>query len=260
MFPSRFGVPAVALALALGACGGDSGPDRADERTDPPEVRTEVSSAPDEDRCTRIVIDPGHNARPNPDTEPIGPGSSELKIKDGGGTSGAITGIPEHTVTFQVSRLLRDDLERRGYCVTMTRTRDDGLSMGNIARARIANRADAALFVRIHADGSLDPRRQGTSVLYPAYREEWTDDILPASKRAAELIQAELVPALGSRDLGIVERSDLTGFKWADVPAVLPELGFMTNAKEDRLLTSPGYQRKAAAAMARGVERFAPPQ
>ena len=208
--------------------------------------------------CTRIVVDPGHDELPNLATEPIGPGASSRKIKDGGGTRGVVTRTPEHEVTLRVSLYLRDELERRGYCVTLTRTRSDGRSMGNVARARIANRADAALFVRIHADGSTDSGRHGSSTLYPAYRRGWTSDILPESRTAARLVQRELVRGLGSRNLGSVARSDITGFNWADVPAILPELGFMTNPREDRLLSSRRYQRRAALALARGIERFAP--
>ena len=46
---------------------------------------------------------------------------------------------------------------------------------------------------------------------------------MPASLRAGRLVQRELVRATGARDLGVVERSDLTGFNWADVPVVLAE-------------------------------------
>jgi N-acetylmuramoyl-L-alanine amidase len=212
------------------------------------------------DQCNRIVIDPGHDARPNPDTEPIGPGSRTRKIKDGGGTSGVVTGTPESVVTLQVSLRLRRLLRADGYCVTMTRTRQTGVSMGNVARARIANRAGAALFVRIHADGSTDRSRNGTALLYPALRRGWTDDILPASRVAARKLQRALVASLGSRDLGTVARSDLTGFNWADVPAVLPELGFMTNPREDRLLTSARYQRRAARGLRNGIRAFVPPR
>ena len=202
-----------------------------------------------------IVIDPGHDLRANPATEPIGPGSKRRKIKDGGGTRGVVTGTPEHVVNLRISLLLRDELSARGYCVVMTRTTSSGRSVGNVARARIANRAGAALFVRVHADGSTDRSRRGTSMLYPALHRGWTDDVLPESNTAARVIQGELRSALGSRDLGIVPRSDLTGFNWSDVPVVLAEVGFLSNPAEDRLLNSRAYQRRAARGLAQGIAR-----
>src|SRR3954453_19152834 len=114
-------------------------------------------------RCTRIAIDPGHDARANLHTEPIGPGSSRRKIKDGGGTSGVVSGTPESVVNLRIALRLRKLLRADGYCVTMTRTRNAGRSMGNIRRARIGNRVHARLMVRIHADGSTDHSRHGTS-------------------------------------------------------------------------------------------------
>jgi N-acetylmuramoyl-L-alanine amidase len=202
-----------------------------------------------------IAIDPGHDLRANPATEPIGPGSKTRKIKDGGGTRGVATGTPEHVVNLQISLLLRDQLEGRGYCVVMTRTKSSGRSIGNVARARIANRAHAALFVRIHADGSTDRSRHGTSLLYPTLHRGWTDDVLPESKTAARAIQRDLVKTIGSRDLGTVARSDLTGFNWSDVPVVLAEVGFLTNPSEDRKLTSRAYQRRVALGLAQGIAR-----
>src|SRR3954470_9843364 len=166
-----------------------------------------VAPAPAAATCTRIAIDPGHDARANLASEPIGPGSSRRKIKDGGGTSGVVTHIPESVVNLQIARRLRKRLVADGYCVTMTRTRNAGKSMGNVARARIANRAHAALFVRIHADGSTDHSRHGTSTLYPALHRGWTDDVLPESRVAARRMQRALVRVLHSRDLGTVRRS-----------------------------------------------------
>ena len=220
-----------------------------------------VPAAPraQEEDCTRIVVDPGHDSRANLATEPIGPGSDQRKIKDGGGTRGVVTGTPEHVVTLQISRRLRDVLTGRGYCVTMTRDRATGRSMGNVARARIANRANAALFLRIHADGSTSRSHHGSSMLYPALERGWTDDVLPASYSAAKLLQRELVRRIGSRDNGTVPRRDLTGFNWSDVPVVLAEVGFMTNPSEYRRLNQAKYQQRAALGLARGVERFVPP-
>src|SRR5918992_2521735 len=203
-----------------------------------------------------VVIDPGHDLRGNSETEPIGPGSSTLKIKDGGGTRGVVSGLTESELNLRVGLLLRPLLERAGVRVVMTRTTNAGASMGNIARARIANRSRARLFLRIHADGHPDPSVRGSHVLYPALRRGWTDDVYRASRRAAQLVQQELLRALRFPDRGLQERSDFTGFNWSDVPVILVEMGFMTNATDDRLLATRAYQRRAAVALCRGTLRF----
>ncbi len=203
-----------------------------------------------------VVIDPGHDAQANLATEPIGPGSATRKIFDGGGTHGVVTGIREPDLTLAVSLRLRRLLRAAGIRVVMTRTRTAGPSMGNVARARIANDAGAALFLRVHADGAATPDARGTHTLTPAFRRGWTDDVYRASRRAATLVQAELVRALGFGDRGIQERSDFTGFNWADVPVILVELGFMTNPAEDRALATPTARERAALGLCRGTLRF----
>jgi N-acetylmuramoyl-L-alanine amidase len=202
-----------------------------------------------------VVIDPGHDLRANTQTEPIGPGSSTRKIKDGGGTRGVVSGLSEADLNLRVGLRLRALLQKAGVKVVMTRTRTARTSMGNVARARIANRAGAALFLRIHADGSTDPAARGTHTLYPALRRGWTDDVYAESRRAARILQADLRSALGFPDRGLHERSDFTGFNWADVPVILVEMGFMTNRTEDRLLATAAYQRRAALGLCRGTLR-----
>jgi len=179
-----------------------------------------------------------------------------MKIKDGGGTHGVVSGLREADLNLRVALRLRTLLERTGMRVVMTRTKTAGTSMGNVARARIANRAGAALFLRIHADGSTDPSARGTHTLYPALRNGWTDDIHVESRRAAGVVQRELRASLGFPDRGLQERSDFTGFNWADVPVILVEMGFMTNPTEDRLLATPAYQRRAAVGLCRGALAF----
>jgi len=207
-------------------------------------------------RTPVVVIDPGHDLRGNADTEPIGPGSATRKIKDGGGTHGAVTGIREADLALDVSLRLRTLLRRAGVRVVMTRTRTAATSMGNIARARIANDAGADLFLRVHADGHPDSSVRGTHTLVPALRREWTDDVYRLSRRAAGLVQTELVRALGFPDRGIQERSDFTGFNWADVPVILVEMGFMTNPTEDRALARPAVRQRAALGLCRGTLKF----
>jgi N-acetylmuramoyl-L-alanine amidase len=199
-----------------------------------------------------VCIDPGHDATPDLSTERIGPGSDVYKIKDGGGAAG------EAKVVLQIGFKLRTLLRERGYRVAMTRTDDEFTygNRGNIARAQFCNRHDAALMLRIHADGSTDPSRHGAATLYPAWHRGWTSDILPASRRAAGLVQARLVAATGAADLGLVRRADLTGFNWADVPAILVETGFMTNPTEGARLRSRSYQWQVARGLVRGTAAF----
>jgi N-acetylmuramoyl-L-alanine amidase len=203
-----------------------------------------------------VVLDPGHDLRANLKTEPIGPGSSTLKILDGGGTSGVVTRIREADLNLAVALRLRALIQRAGIRVVMTRTTTSHTSMGNIARARIANRAHAALFLRIHADGAADPKAVGTHTLYPALHTGWTDDVYAPSKRAASIVQRELVGALGFPNRGLQEHSDFTGLNWSDVPVILVEMGFMTNPAEDRLLATAGYRQRAAVGLCRGTLRF----
>ena len=200
-----------------------------------------------------ICLDPGHGTPPaiGRQREPIGPGSRVTKIKDGGGAPG------EADAVLAVARRTRTLLLRRGYRVAMTRT-GATFEGGNIERAHFCNRRGATLMLRIHADGSPDPSRRGAAMLYPARRVGWTDDIYVRSRRAARAVQRSFVAATGARDLGLVERSDLTGFNWADVPVILAETGFMTNPTEGRLLRSSAYQWRVARGLAAGVAAFSP--
>jgi N-acetylmuramoyl-L-alanine amidase len=198
-----------------------------------------------------ICLDPGHGTIPaiGRQTEPIGPGSNVLKIKDGGGAPG------EAPVALAIARRTRALLQRNGYRVAMTRT-GPTYAGGNIARARFCNVRHAALMIRIHADGSPDPSQHGVKTLVPAFRRGWTDDIYARSLRAGRNVQSALVRATGAKNIGILFRSDLTGFNWADVPAILVESGFMTNPAEARLLRTAAYQQKVARGLVAGAQAF----
>jgi N-acetylmuramoyl-L-alanine amidase len=201
-----------------------------------------------------ICLDPGHGTIPaiGRQTEPIGPGSTQRKIKDGGGT------IDEAPVALAIARRTRALLLRKGYRVAMTRN-GPTYAGGNIERARFCNVRHAALLLRIHADGSTNRSRHGISTLMPALHRGWTDDIYARSLSAARGVQTALVRATRAADLGLSSRSDLTGFNWADVPAILAETGFMTNPAEARLLRSAAYQQKVATGLAAGVGAFVRP-
>lgn len=201
-----------------------------------------------------VCLDPGHARKPNLTTERIGPGSSIRKIKDGGGTAG------EARVVLRIARKARAALLERGYRVAMTRTgRDFTLGRGgNIDRARFCNRRNAALMLRIHADGSTNRSLHGVSTLYPAWHRGWTDDIFRPSRRAARIVQRAVLRRTGAADRGLVARSDLTGFNWANVPVILVETGFMTNPAERGRLESNAHQWRVARGLAAGAAAVAP--
>jgi N-acetylmuramoyl-L-alanine amidase len=201
-----------------------------------------------------ICLDPGHNTVPavGRQTEPIGPGSSIRKIKDGGGASG------EAPVALAIALKTRTLLRAAGYRVAMTR-RASPYGGGNIARARFCNVRHAALMLRIHADGSSNTTLHGVQTLYPALHRGWTDDIYARSLRAARAVQDAVVRSTAAANLGLTPRSDLTGFNWADVPAILVETGFMTNPVERRRLQSSAYQLRVARGLVAGTEAFVRP-
>jgi N-acetylmuramoyl-L-alanine amidase len=204
-----------------------------------------------------VCLDPGHGTPPaiGRQLEPIGPGSRTLKLKDGGGAAG------EAAVALAIARRARRLLLGRGYRVAMTRTGPTihlGDGNGNVARARFCNRRHAALMVRIHADGSTVRSLHGVSTLVPAWHRGWTDDIYARSLRAGRAVQKALLRSTGAADRGVVQRGDLTGFNWANVPAVLVESGFMSNPTESRRLRSGPYQQRVALGILLGVAAVAP--
>ena len=205
-----------------------------------------------------VCLDPGHGTPPaiGRQVEPIGPGSHVMKIKDGGGARG------EAAVALAIARRARKLLLARGYRVAMTRTGPTirlGNGNGNIARARFCNRRHAALMVRIHADGSTDRSLHGVSTLVPGWHRGWTDDIYARSLRAGRALQKAVVRSTGAADRGIVQRSDLTGFNWANVPVVLVETGFLSNPTEARRLHTAAYQQRVARGLTAGVAAFVAP-
>lgn len=114
-----------------------------------------------------IVIDAGHQKKPNYKEEPIGPGAEEAKPKVSTGTRGISSGVEEYILTLVIAFKVKEELIDRGYDVIMIRETHD-VNLSNRERAEIANESGADIFIRIHADGSTDQTVSGTSTLYPS--------------------------------------------------------------------------------------------
>ncbi|MCK4778169.1 MAG: N-acetylmuramoyl-L-alanine amidase [Actinomycetia bacterium] len=201
-----------------------------------------------------ICIDAGHQNKADLEKEPNAPGSNVLKSRCLGGGTGINSKTPEYVINLEVALKVEKKLLLKGYDVVMTR-RTNEVNISNIERALIANEVGADLFLRIHADGSNNPSVKGVSTFYPANNEH-TSLIYLKSKKAAELIQEAVSSGTGQIDRGIFPRSDITGFNWSNVPAVLLEMGFLSNPGEDGLLNDEIFQEKMAEKICEGVERF----
>lgn len=201
-----------------------------------------------------VVIDPGHQAEGDSSLEPEGPGSSTKKPKVADGAEGVVTHTPESQVNLEIALRLRKALEDRGVKVKMVRT-SQKVNIANSQRAAIANDINAALFIRLHCDGSDNSSAYGLATLIPA-SNRWTKEIVPESKKAAGYVHRAVISATGASDRGIVSRGDLSGFNWSKVPTILPEMGFLSNPAEDRKLNSDEYQVKLANGMADGIVRY----
>jgi N-acetylmuramoyl-L-alanine amidase len=201
-----------------------------------------------------VVIDAGHQAEADMKTEPVGPGSKTRRVRVAGGTTGVATHRPESLNTLDVALKLRDELVRRGVTVVMVRTTQK-VNISNSTRAKIANDAHAALFIRLHCDGSSSSRVRGVLTIVPA-TNRWTSRIVRKSARAGRDIQTATIRRTHAKNRGIAKRGDLSGFNWSKVPTALIEMGFMTNRAEDRKLASSAYQQKLAVGIADGTVRF----
>lgn len=204
-----------------------------------------------------VCIDAGHQRRADLTLEPIGPGSTETKAKVAGGGTGVVTRVPEHQRALEVSLKLRDKLQAAGINVVMVRTSSD-VNVANSERAKIGNRAGAAITVRVHFDSSSTQSVRGISTLYPA-GNGWCDPIEPESKRAATLVEDAVCAATGAKKRGIFGRGDMTGFNWSTVPTIIVESGFLSNPDDDKAAASAAYQDKIAQGIADGVIKYLTP-
>lgn len=211
-----------------------------------PKVNTQIKNA---DKI--IVIDPGHGKVANLEKEKLSPNSNELKIKDGGGATGIVTKTPEYIINFNIATYLKEILKQNGYKVIMTKE-DVNLSLGNIDRAMVGNKEKANLVIRIHADSSDITSAEGATMLIPDNSVN-TKDVIDESKRCGNIILNILIKEVNMKNRGLSPRSDMVGFNFSEVPVVLVEVGFLSNEKEDRLLSTQQYQYKIAQALADGI-------
>jgi len=213
--------------------------------------RFEVSTLPPSDgKGDRIVVDVFKRTDGPPGG---GPPLIALDAGHGGSDTGAIgvTGVKEKdinlAITLEVDKILRE----KGLRTMLTRSDDSYPTLQE--RTDLANQAQANIFVSVHNNAAGDPASDGTETFYWGTDAEYSVE----GKRLAEAIQRNLIASLGSDDRGArTHWKNLHVLAASNMTAVLTEVGFLTNAEEEAKLKDPAYQKKAAAAVARGILEY----
>ena len=214
-----------------------------------------VQTAPITGQGRVVVLDPGHSANIPSGSEPLGPGSAEMKSKDTVGTRGTTTGLMEYELVFNVCLALQNELTSRGYTVYMTRSsHNDSVSCRE--RAEVANNAGAAVFLRVHADGAESISAHGASVLCISGSNPYTAATYPQCRKLSDCVISAYCTATGCYSRGVFETDQMSGNNWSRVPTALIELGFMTNPEEDTRMASADYQALMVQGLANGIDAY----
>jgi N-acetylmuramoyl-L-alanine amidase len=212
-----------------------------------------------------IALDPGH-------------GGGDEGVKGEGGTK-------EKDLVLAVARRIKAAIEGRlGIRVLLTRDDDRDLPIDD--RTAIANNNKADLFISLHANGSLKSAATGASIYYAAFEKD-------ADANGQDALRPERVPTFGGglRDIELVawnlaqmrhldqstafasilqqqlqnrlplaarpvDRAPLRVLESANMPAVLVEMGFLTNADQEKQLTGGEFQNTLTQALLDAVLRF----
>lgn len=210
---------------------------------------------PSENNSYVICIDPGHQSIENEEKEPMAPNATEMKEKVTQGTKGTFSGVPEYEVNLEVSLILKEELEARGYTVIMTRETND-VNISNSERAMIANDANVDAFVRIHCNGADDSNASGILTICPTAENPYCKDVYEKSRMLSEQILESMVSKTHAKKRNVMETDSMSGINWSTVPVTIIEMGFMTNKKEDKKLANPRYQKRLALGIADGIDNY----
>lgn len=203
-----------------------------------------------------VAIDAGHQRKGNPSKEPIGPGAKAKKPKVSSGATGNYTGIPEYKLTLKMAKKLETELKARGYKVKMIRTKHD-VNLSNSQRAKIANKAKADAFIRIHANSSESSGVSGALTISPTKKTPYCKSIYKESSRLSKVMLSRFCKATGAKNRGVMYTDTMSGINWSKVPVTIVEMGFLSNKTEDRKMNkSKTYQKKMTCGMADGIDAY----
>ena len=197
----------------------------APERTTPPDRATPPASMPRVPNGRMVVmIDPGHGGK-DPGTIGIG-------------------GVQEKNVILPISQEVAAILEQQGVQAVLTRTSDYFVSLEG--RVQMADRANANLFVSIHAN-AISLSRPDVNGLETYYYS--------SGQRLAQTIHNSILQSVDVSDRR-VRQARFYVLRKSSMPSVLVEVGFLTGRDDSAKLANPSYRSQVAQAIARGILQY----
>lgn len=177
-------------------------------------------------------------------THPIGKALVVVDAGHGGKDQGASrSGILEKDLNLQMALKVRDALAAKGLTVKMTRSDDVFLPLATISN--IANAAKPDVFVSIHHNASNSPAINGLETYY------YTSHSIPL----AQAVHAQLKSIGGIKDNG-VRKAMFYVIHHTKAPAILCEMGYVSNPAELNRLANPAIQKQQAEAIAQGIVNY----
>lgn len=235
----------------------NSGKKSESEKTAEKETEAQTEESEKKQNGWKVAIDPGHQGSwvDMSEQEPSAPGSSETKAKATTGTTGKFSGLNEYELNLDVSLLLREQLEERGYEVVMTRE-DHDTAISNKERAELAAAEGADILVRIHANGSEDTSVNGALAMVPSQSNPYVGYMYEECYELGEDILKAYCENTGIADDGVQYYDNMSGINWSTIPVTILEMGFMSNQNDDLLMADKTFQPVMAEGIANGIDDY----
>lgn len=163
----------------------------------------------------------------------------------GGMDAGAVglNGVKEKDLNLSTALIMEEKLEDEGATVTLTREDDSFVPLDE--RISISNSSNANVFISIHYNANEDATANGVSTYYSS----------SVAAALAETVQASIQEKVNLTDRG-AKQNGYHVLRHNNKPAILLELGFVTNAGDLEAIQTPGYEENAADGLIDGLKEY----
>lgn len=162
-----------------------------------------------------------------------------------------VNNVLEKDLNLQIAQKVKTKLEELGISVIMTRE-DDSMEESKVAdmkkRVKLINEVKPVIAVSIHQNSYSQADIKGAQVFYYEQSKD--------GKNAAEIMQHALKELDSNNTRDIKANNTFYMLKKTEVPTIIVECGFLSNAQEAEKLTKEEYQQELAAAICSGIVKW----